>query len=140
MMTPTELDLDAIEALANYATPGPWTNDCYGRIVSPTIHVVRGQGGCKIYADAEFIATARDAVPALVAEVRRLRAALDARPIYTMDISHKDMVLGEDGVYYFAAPFASDYIEGHQVKAVKLTGKAQASIDPDELPDEAGHA
>jgi hypothetical protein len=90
--------------------------------------------------NGQFIAAARSAVPALVAEVRRLRAALDARPIYTMDISHKDMVLGEDGVYYFAAPFASDYIEGHQVKAVKLTGKAQASIDPDELPDEAGHA
>jgi hypothetical protein len=59
-MSNETLDLDAIEARANAAMAGPWHWDAH-RV--PTI--------------AEFIAAAREDVPALVAEVRSLRAARD---------------------------------------------------------------
>ena len=96
----TTLDLDAIEARANAATPGPWG-------VGNGTHIVRGlevtgrgsytciQSVAEVADeddredwghddfvevdpedDAAFIAAARTDVPALVAEVRRLRAEL----------------------------------------------------------------
>lgn len=80
------LDLDAIEARANAATPGPWK-----RLPSLSIdyavesEVSKGCGvpdlmidlsGDSARADADFIAAARTDVPALVAEVRRLRVAI----------------------------------------------------------------
>lgn len=98
--TTTALDLDAVEARVNAATPGPWG-------VGNGTNVVRGLEvtGCGSYTciqsvaeidddrcdwdrdeavevdqedDADFIAAARQDVPRLVAEVRRLRAELDA--------------------------------------------------------------
>ncbi|HEV2929940.1 MAG TPA: hypothetical protein VGW74_14705, partial [Propionibacteriaceae bacterium] len=91
--TPAEtLDLDAIEARADAATPGPWHGEheqyegrellCvsigdYGWVCSgersPEYDIDSEQGK----ADAEFIAHARTEVPALVAEVRGLRAELE---------------------------------------------------------------
>ena len=82
-------DLDAIEARAKAATPGPWEshtnrNDDNGRAwgwVAPLRRTLvtivtwnRGQNS-NAEADARFIAHAREDVPALVAEVRRLREA-----------------------------------------------------------------
>ena len=86
-MTDQDLDLDRLEALANNATEGPWEAfagavianvgkcTCYGG------SVYGHEQGCgyEIVAeasesDAPFIAASRTAVPALVAEVRRLRA------------------------------------------------------------------
>lgn len=83
--TPGEaIDLDEIEARANAATPGPWheqhigTDTCvhigdYGWVTAgpraPEYDVDSEQGRD----DAEFIAHARQDVPALTAEVRRLR-------------------------------------------------------------------
>lgn len=77
-----ELNLDAIEARANAATPGPW--EPYFTVHGHP-HVVRaGQSIWGVIvsispddygrADCEFLAAARSDVPALVAEVRRLRA------------------------------------------------------------------
>jgi hypothetical protein len=69
------LDLDAIEARANAATPGPWWADAdKGGEVS--LWQVDPSDVDMAYfpaadADNEFIATARTDVPALVAEVRR---------------------------------------------------------------------
>ncbi len=64
----TDEELDHLEALANAATEGPWTWDTY---------IVRADGRPIITADsamdARFIAASREAVPALIAEVRRLR-------------------------------------------------------------------
>ena len=80
----TNEELDRLEALAKAATPGPW------------YHVYEGSSDWQVYGphddikpvaslhryhapscpDAPFIAAARDAVPALVAEVKRLRGAL----------------------------------------------------------------
>lgn len=57
-----ELDLDVIEARAAAAVPG-WSRPGWSR---------------RAYADAAFIAHARTDIPALVAEVRRLREERDA--------------------------------------------------------------
>jgi hypothetical protein len=87
----TALDLDAIEARANAATPGPWViGDGHFDNLNPDDDwPVRGADGIPLCtspddgvrgghlkADAEFIANARGDVPVLVAEVRRLRMAL----------------------------------------------------------------
>jgi ribosomal 50S subunit-associated protein YjgA (DUF615 family) len=81
------LDLDEWERLANAATPGPW--EAGTAMCCPDMGWVDGPKGkgrvCPTYEagkrthtldaqDAEFIAMARTAVPALIAEVRRLQA------------------------------------------------------------------
>jgi hypothetical protein len=83
------LDIEAIEARANAATPGPWhiTTDPGDIVVWATnepedSNFVGNVGGgrvqqCVIFdcdvANGEFIAHARTDVPALVAEVRKLQ-------------------------------------------------------------------
>ena len=71
----TDIDLDAIRRLTEAATPAPWTAHPDGlvwpeRIGDPV-------SGSVLVEDAEFIAAARSAVPALLAEVRRMRAEWD---------------------------------------------------------------
>lgn len=84
----TNDELDRLEALAGAATAGPWAArpDRCG-----VFHTVDDARGCSVLdwhdgpneptfrmqADAEFIAAAREAVPALVAEVRRLTKERD---------------------------------------------------------------
>lgn len=80
-----ELDLDEIEARVAAATPGPWwafsdgpeSGDHWyvasGSEAVAHIHSDDGRNEDARQPDAEFIAQARDDVPALVAEVRRLR-------------------------------------------------------------------
>jgi hypothetical protein len=82
----TNEELTAIEARANAATPGPWegktnsgmvsTHDAYGTVFET------GCGCCTDNGlsaeDAAFISAARVDVPALVAEVRRLRALVES--------------------------------------------------------------
>ena len=90
-----DLDLDAIEARANAATPGPWTTERPAPLTEGPAAGLR-PGVCiaatspskenRVYAnppggqypsaDQRFIAHARTDVPALADEVRRLRAAL----------------------------------------------------------------
>jgi hypothetical protein len=84
---PTEQQLDEYAQLANAAYVGPWRNDqtqddtavVYAPATtekgSEYAHVLFG-ADWGTDADAAFIAAARTAVPALVAEVRRLRAEL----------------------------------------------------------------
>jgi hypothetical protein len=95
-----EARLTALEELAVAASPGPWEFNSYSTVVSvpqaqdyvrleqtgwdqlPEFHVCyvpshRGDTATAQGArDAAFIAAAREAVPELVAEVRRLRAVL----------------------------------------------------------------
>ena len=70
----TDAYLDAIEQRAHAATEGPWEASAHRTghylVICPDCGV---RGGYE-RADAEFIAHARSDVPALVAEVRRLRA------------------------------------------------------------------
>ncbi|WP_372352665.1 hypothetical protein [Streptomyces sp. KL116D] len=84
-MTTTPLDLDAIEARATAATPGPWCTDSWEIYKGAEYEAGAEWLGetCRAgemddsRADAEFVAHARTDVPALIAEVRRLRAADD---------------------------------------------------------------
>jgi len=74
------LDLDELQRLCDAATPGPWKfGDGYawftvdgpdGREVCET-----GDATDAAHHDGAFIAAARDALPKLIAEVRRLREA-----------------------------------------------------------------
>lgn len=78
-------DLGAIEARANAASRGPWEHGMEYEQQDPGDYVSTAWGGIVVCsdqaptpADAEFIAHAREDVPTLAAEVRRLRAALSA--------------------------------------------------------------
>jgi predicted dithiol-disulfide oxidoreductase (DUF899 family) len=88
-----EQELQAIEARCNAATPGPWGEEKDDRsyiVIAP--HPELGSCNCCIAEidgwfsddskrDCAFIAAARADVPALLAEVRALRAKLDAVPV-----------------------------------------------------------
>lgn len=73
----TEAQLAELEALSLAATPGPWVvaEHMASRV---TMVVAEGHpmatGIPHVLEDKSFIAAAREAVPALVAEVRRLKA------------------------------------------------------------------
>ncbi len=105
----TDEELDRIEALANAATAGPWfvTGLPWFRAQdavlagSPDGNVAAMVAQCEVWegerdewndnepsfpladsrCDAAFIAAAREAVPALIAEVRRLRAKTVEVPV-----------------------------------------------------------
>ena len=77
-MTPERMA--EIEARANAATPGPW--EAWDRGIGFEVHVNGEELNSEFretfrQADAEFIAEARTDVPALLAEVRRLQAAVE---------------------------------------------------------------
>lgn len=81
-MTTSEepLDLAAIQARADRATPAPWTHyypgqDCVGHCVDPVAHDMAGL--VETHANAEFISAAREDIPALLARVRTLVAERD---------------------------------------------------------------
>jgi hypothetical protein len=70
-------ELTEIESRAAAATNGTWEADD-GRVLGPddeTLFVVEGAGP-QLDADVRFVAAARDDVPALCAEVRKLRTAV----------------------------------------------------------------
>jgi hypothetical protein len=91
----TERDLAAIEARANGATAGPWEYDGGGGgLHKQRVLATRAPDGVVMDnepyypqmvapADQEFCAAARTDVPALVAEVRRLRGALQNVCVHT---------------------------------------------------------
>lgn len=79
------LDLDAIEARANAATPGPWHWILgYGIGVAGVGAITLDGDGPRMTPDQDFVCRARMDVPALIARVReqeqeiaRLRSALE---------------------------------------------------------------
>src|SRR5947207_15912769 len=88
----TDAELNAMEARAAAATPGPWQSFVEGRDFSGGDDVIC-TGGRDLYvrhspwrdqpvgpadaADLDFIAAARQDIPRLVREVRRLRRLLN---------------------------------------------------------------
>ena len=80
------LDLDAIEARAEAATPGPWRQTASRRgyrdvLQTPDTYADRMIAkGCP-NADAAFIAHARTDIPALVSELRAAREVVAAAPV-----------------------------------------------------------
>lgn len=71
----TDQQLAQYETLANAATPGPWHLTDADAIVAPLtgIHVADVWEPTAAIRNGEFIEAAREALPALVAEVHRLR-------------------------------------------------------------------
>lgn len=80
-----ELDLDALQAMADIASPGPWrvAQDHLDHRICFDIKSIAydtwvaldsdGYAGCiPVLADAGFIAAAREAMPALITRVREL--------------------------------------------------------------------
>lgn len=91
----TDAELDAIEKRAGAATLGPWRirRPDHDSPEGPTLvegpyflraHVESPDFAHDTRPDAEFIAAARSDVPALVAEVRRLRAIASNSPPHAL--------------------------------------------------------
>jgi hypothetical protein len=88
-MTLSEQELSAIEARCVAASPGEWVayiegrdHECGSNFIMTGVGQERGEDIEAIgltHDDHDFIAHARQDVPRLVAEVRRLYALLDAR-------------------------------------------------------------
>ena len=82
----TDARLDELRSLADAATPEPWgcVNDSLSVKARGVTAVIVRRGGGWVWEQQEknsqFIAAARDAVPELIAEVRRLLAELSERP------------------------------------------------------------
>jgi len=80
----TGLDLDAIKAREDRASEGPWSVDMierHGFFITGLDYTDLGEypvADVREHSDADFIANARTDVPALVAEVERQAAAIDA--------------------------------------------------------------
>lgn len=85
----SEQEVCEIEARCLKASPGPWTSYIEGRDhESGCSFIMRGVGSERMddielsgatAADQDFIASARQDIPALVAEIRSLRALLDLK-------------------------------------------------------------
>ena len=95
----TSEELDRLEKLCEGATKGPWTQDCqpsgacaskcyneavFSESVYPNIRIAdRPRWDCgkshQTFRDMVFIAASRDAMPKLIAEVRRLQKELAAQ-------------------------------------------------------------
>lgn len=89
-MAPEPLDLEPIKAKEQAATPGPWEvngspHDRHMATVGRHYITTPNRAGrsARNEAIAEFIASARTDVPALVAEVERLRAEVEELRHYT---------------------------------------------------------
>jgi hypothetical protein len=68
----TDAHLDCLDQLAAAATPPPWIkNNGQAGVITPRRKMLGLSN-----ADAAFIATAREALPEMTAEVRRLRTVL----------------------------------------------------------------
>lgn len=95
-----ETRLAKIEVRANAATPGPWSPETLGAVLRSdgrqlACVSVCGDPPSTRDANAAFIAHAREDVPALVAEVRRLTDAL-AEAIAQRDAAREDLAAVEE--------------------------------------------
>ena len=116
----TDADLDAIEQRANAASEGPWSQDSDDPGLVWGEQRSSGDGYWSLFAsetghdataqpqDAEFIAHARTDVPALLAEVRRLRAMEQRVREYTRSIRYVD------GAHYAISDRIYEALDGGQ--------------------------
>lgn len=84
-MTEQQIDRDQLRALANAATPGPWAADVpaqAGPDDSLAVYPVADGGAVAyvqpLWADADFIAAARTALPQLLDQLDQVEAELDS--------------------------------------------------------------
>lgn len=88
-MEQKKIDLDALEAALAKATPGPWRRGNRGEYV--VVHLDHNYIVCdedpeddnaeRVEADTDTIIAAHNALPALIAELRQLRARVTPEPI-----------------------------------------------------------
>ncbi|WP_393075156.1 hypothetical protein [Streptomyces sp. LN704] len=102
MTTPkplTEQQLAEIEARTNAATPGPWTvSEDYSDVITPDGGQLASYWNpTSETRNGEFIAAARTDVPALLAEVRRLRARSLTENEYSAAWHAVEGAAGEEG-------------------------------------------
>jgi hypothetical protein len=121
----TDEELEAIRERAEKATPGPWTTE-QSYDGDPDTPVLVGDGeylcaspddgvrGGHLFEDADFIAHAREDVPALVAEIELLRATLRDRDD---ELRIRDQEDAE-----------SEDMEQRAITADRRRGKAQAEV------------
>lgn len=86
----SDIELDEMEARCNAATPAPWQSFIEGRDHLSGSNFIRTGGrddSCPdieligaTHADQDFIAHARQDIPALIAELRRCRALAGQSP------------------------------------------------------------
>jgi len=99
-----KLDLKALRALCDDATQGPWTSheteysvtvrEKYGYYMA----IINGDSSENKLANARFISTSRQIIPALLDEVERLRGATEKlNDIYFADLI-EDFCIGNGGV------------------------------------------
>lgn len=154
------IDLEAIEALAKAATPGPWRAkphefDDWGVIRSPDgLQVALAMDGIRYFGgyddllnshrrantdptqhNMDFIAHAREDVPALIAEVRRLREENDA--LWETDALHrrskecKDVALKEAQIWMNGCDVvAGGMIPDKSYVLVEITAALEADKEP----------
>jgi len=96
--------LRAIEERANRATPGPWEEVAESGewwVTGPEtgVHFVMATNASEgiLQANVDFICAARTDVPALIAEIRELRAKLDAVPVSAIGYLMADITPADDG-------------------------------------------
>ncbi len=104
------LDLDAIKARADAASPGEWTaGGPYMRehevTIAKNLPAVELTWDAQGAANAEFIAHAREDIPALLAEVRRLSGLLQ---------STYDALIQGGQTYYIRWKDAMTVLEGRK--------------------------
>ncbi|MEV5957259.1 hypothetical protein AB0M11_26420 [Streptomyces sp. NPDC051987] len=145
-MTSTDPDLDTIEARANAATAGPWNIeldycDCseYGCSHAP---FAVGFGPFTSFEnttdrhhyDAEFVAAARTDVPALVAEIRRLRAAAAAELLPAWEAMYEpgnvsDYLIGYANDEHAAKGAAEAWLRSQKDEVGRLEWVPQRPLD-----------
>ncbi len=94
----TERDLDSMERRSRTAAPGPWISYVVGRDFEAGLNYIE-VSYCDTMevlgasaADQDFIAHARDDLPRLINEVRRLRAELNMRNVLIAIDTARDVV------------------------------------------------
>ena len=105
-MTRPPLDLEAIRQRVEAATPGPWELIGGGEFVTGADVLVAPDDGGVTADNAIFIAHAREDVPALLAEVERLRdgiAELVEDFLSDIDWSSGRNNYGDNGAYQSCA-------------------------------------
>jgi len=126
-MSLTDDDLSEIEARCNAATPGPWevrNPGCWPGEIGPTGVSGGSVATASCHDNAEFIAHAREDVPALVAEVRALREIV--RPLAE---ALKHWLKDNNPTASFAAGEAAAAMHAYAKRCERLYSEIQSQID-----------
>lgn len=127
--------LNAIKERAAKATPGPWYHNRHNEISTPNgARLAQTVTGL----DAEFIAHAREDVPALVAEVERLEEVAVARFHLSLGweriVSEKDVEIER---LRKALEYYADLCKYNYADAMKLAGTSVITRDAGQTAREA---